>query len=159
MALATSPRTLPSSERASLRVVPADDRSDRQPGRDATTGEARPQRLNLHITRVRTGSVTRAAATLGLGVAVALSLTGVIAWWLASRLGVVAGLEETVASGLGMESWTAPTGALLIGWIAVVAGVTVLAVAFVVLLTVAFNAHARATSGLRLEAHARPTSS
>jgi hypothetical protein len=150
MALATSPRTLPSSERTALRVVPAPD--------DAAEA-ARPQRLDLRLTRVRTWSITKAAAALGLVVAIALSLTGVVAWALASRLGVVAGLEETIATGLGMESWTAPAGTLLVGWIAVVAGVTVLAVAFVVLLTVAFNGIARATSGLHLEAHAQPTSS
>jgi len=158
MALATSPSTLPSSERTSLRVVPAPDPGSPDHEHRAD-GDAAPQRLQLRLTRIRTGSVTRAAAVLGLVVAVAVSLAGVVAWWLAARAGVVAGAEETIASGLGMESWSAPAGALLVGWIAVVAGATVLAVAFVVLLTVAFNGFARATSGLDLEAQARPTSS
>lgn len=157
MALATSPRTLPSSERTTLRVVPGSG-GPAAPA-DVAPEEVGPQRLQLRLTRLRTGSVTRFAVALGLVVAIALSLTGVVAWWLASRLGVVAGLEETIASGLGMESWSAPAGALLAGWVAVVAGVTVLAVAFVVLLTIAFNGFARATTGLRLEAQAHPASS
>ncbi len=156
MALATSPRTLPSSER-SLRVVPAPIPSEGALDDGAPVAE--PQRLHLRVTRIRTGSITRAALALGLVVATALSLTGVVAWWLASRLGVVSGLEETIASGLGMDAWSAPAGTLLIGWVAIVAGVTVLTVAFVVLLTVAFNGFARATSGLHVEAHAQPASS
>ena len=153
MALATSPRSLPSSERTSLRLVTRPDATE-APAGDASGS----QRLHLRLTRVRTWSITKAAAALGLVVAPALGLTGVVAWWLASRLGVVAGLEDTIASGLGMGSWSAPAGTLLVGWIAVVAGVTVLAVAFVVLLTIAFNGFARATSGLHVEAHAQPAS-
>ena len=154
MALATSPRTEPSSERA-LRVVPTPDGR----GDDDAPKAMAAQKIHLRLTRIRTGSVTLAALALGLVVAVALTLTGIVAWWAASRAGMVTGVEEAVASGLGLEAWDAPAGALLVGWIAVVAGLTVLAVVFVVLLTIAFNGLARATRGLHVEAQARPASS
>lgn len=145
MAVVTSPQALTTPvERADLQVVPVDDaRSAREP-------------VRLQVRGLRTASVARTAGVLGALVAAAAVIAGVVLWAFAGAVGLLGGLERAVASGLGMETWSLPAGALLLGWIAVVGLITVLAVSFVVLLTVAFNALARTGRGIDVLTEAVP---
>lgn len=144
MAVVT-PRTLSARmPRSEARVVPAE-----------TTLEA-PEPIRLQVRGLRTASVARTAAVLGALVAFSAIAAGVAVWAFAGAIGVLDGLERAIASGLGMDAWSLPAGTLLLGWVAAVGITTTLAVAFVVLLTIAFNAMARAGRGVDLLTEAVP---
>lgn len=145
MAVVTSPHTL----------VSPSSRAERRPAAlERSVDRAEP--MQLHVRGLRTASVARSAAVLGALVAAASIVAGVVVWTIAGGVGLLDGIERAVASGLGMESWSLPGGTLLLAWVAVVGLITTLAVAFVVLLTVAFNALARTGRGVDLLTEAVP---
>lgn len=124
------------SERLRLRAV------------EALPPATEPMVLEVH--RVGVATVARTVACLAGLAAAALVGTGLTLWWLAGRVGLLGTAEAAIASSLGLESWTMPSGVLLVGWVGAVGVLALVVVAVTVLLAVAFNLIGRGLGGVEV---------
>lgn len=111
--------------------------------------------VRLVVRRLEVGSFVRISAVLSFVLAVALVGVGVLVWLAARWIGVTSSLEVAVAAGLGLESWSFPSGALLAVWALGCALLGLVLVGVSALMVVAHNRASELIGGVEVDAGVR----